>query len=674
MRLIPLLLLSAVIYAQPSIAGRNITFNDLYSYPMVGDVQLSPDGKTIAFVLTKYDTDDGTSSSDIYLINSKGGEPRRLTNNPAGASHPRWSPDGRRIAFISKRDKNPQIWMINIHGGEAYQITSLPTGAYGVEWSPDGEKLIFTSRIYPNCETDSSDDATEIKRSNGKTTAMLFKKIPVRHYSSWSDGEVNHLFIHNLKEGRTLDLTPWSYNVPPFALGGSSPYTISPDGDEVCFVMNTDSSLALSTNNDIFTIDIKGGTPKRITLDKANDTGPTYSPNGKYIAYRAMSRSGYESDKNNLMLYDRRDHKLRNLTPSFPLSVGGIIWSRDSKYIYFSTLNRSWNTLFKVSLKKGKIKKIWDGAVRWDYNLFPDGRRLCYLEVAPDRSGEIFACDIKSGQEARLTYYTEALFEHIKLGVTDHFWFIGADGDSIHGILTKPPDFDVKDKYPLVLLIHGGPQWSWLDEFNYYGWNKYLVAAQGYVVAQIDPHGSRGYGQKFTDAVNRDWGGKDYNDLMLGIDFLLNEYDFIDSTKLAAMGRSYGGFMTNWIEGHTNRFKCLVSVDGLFDQPMAYYSTDELWFPEWEFGGTPWENPKLYAERSPSHYVMNFKTPMLIIHGGKDYRVDLSQALGMFTALQRLGVESEFLYFPDEGHSVHRLRNLRYFYDVQFSWLKQHLR
>ncbi|MBD3170355.1 MAG: prolyl oligopeptidase family serine peptidase [candidate division Zixibacteria bacterium] len=438
--------------------------------------------------------------------------------------------------------------------------------------------------------------------------------------------------------------------------------------------MNTDSSLELSTNNDLFIVSAEGGTYTRITGNPANDAAPHYSPDGKYIAYKAMSRPGFESDKNVLTLYNRKNGGTVKLTEDFPLSVGDIIWASNSKEIYFTAIESGHVSLYKLPLKKRNIEKVLSGAVHWKFQLFPDNRGLCYIKIAADRPGEIYTFDIKNGTEVRLTYYTENLFSKLDVQPPEHFCFEGADGDSIHGMLTYPPGFDESRKYPLVLLIHGGPQWTWLDEFNYYGWNKYLVAAQDYIVVQIDPHGSRGYGQDFTDAVSKDWGGKDYRDLMMGLDYLIAEHDFIDENKLAAMGRSYGGYMTNWIEGQTGRFKCLVTVDGLFDLISAYYTTEELWFPEWEMGGPPWEDPRLYGERSPIAYLENFKTPMLIVHGQKDYRVDLSQALGMFTVLQRKGVESRLLYFPDEGHSIHGMKNLEYFYEVQFDWLAKYLK
>lgn len=691
MKKIMMIIILITIAAVPSSAERRITFNDLYSYPMIDEFELSPDGGSMVMSVTEYDTIDGSSDSDLYLLDTRTGAMKRLTNNPAGASSPRWSPDGKTVAFISDRDGKSQVWMIDVDGGEAYEVTSISTGVSGIEWSPDGEKLVFRSRVcpqysptvlsgrdgppdYPTVPSGRDGPPGEEDDGNSKSSGQLYDRLMFRHYNHWDDGKVNHIFVHDLKTGITGDLTPGGHNAPTAALGGDQLYTFSPDGQEICFVMNTDPQPAISTNNDLFILPVSGGKPRRITENRANDSGPVYSPNGKFIAYRAMSRPGYEADKNDLALYDRQTGKRTVLTEGFKLSAGDLIWTEDSRHIYFTTIDRGWVSLFEVDIHKGKIDKVITGAVRWNYRISPDGKSFYYVKILPDNPGEIYVYNLKSKKEKRLTRFTEPLFNDLKLSKIEHFRFIGADDDSIHGMLTYPPDFDPGRRYPLVLLIHGGPQWAWLDEFNYYGWNKHLVAAQGYVVAQIDPHGSSGYGIEFKETVSKDWGGKDYEDVMKGVDYLLAEYDFIDGDKLAALGRSYGGYMVNWIEARTDRFDCLVCVDGAFDLFSAYYTTDELWFKEWELRGTPWENSQFYRERSPLTYAESFKTPMLIVHGQRDYRVDLCQAVGMFTVLQRLGIDSQLLYFPDEGHQIHDINNLRYFYEVQFEWLGRFLK
>ncbi len=669
------ILLILILLHSLSTAGEKhlITFEDLYDYGKVDDIQVSPSGEYLAFTVTFDDLESNSSETNIWMMPTRGGEPRKMTNSPED-NNPRWSPDGKSLAFISGRENGDQVWLLPVDGGEAKRLTDLSTGVSGLEWSPDGRRLIFTSRVYPECPTDSCNQAKDDSTENVLVKAKLYDRLLFRHYASWDDGKKSHLFIYDFETEKTYDLTPGEFNTPPIALAWGRQYDVSPDGLEVCFVMNTDSIITLSTNNDIFTVPLTGGEWKRITTNPANDVGPRYSPDGRYIAYRAMVRPGYESDRFRLMLCDRRTGEIRNLTPDFDRSIRGIVWGPSSKRIFFTAVDRGRSVIYRINVKNRKITPLVDDAVCWNITVSPNGKTIFYLKSNSIQPYEIHAFDLKKKKETRLTYFSEGLFSQLELSPAEDFWFIGANGDSIHGFLTKPSNFSRREKYPLVLLIHGGPQWTWLGDFNYYGWNTQLVAAQGYIVAQIDPHGSSGYGQDFTDAVNLDWGGKDYKDLMLGVDFLLEKYDFLDPERLGALGRSYGGYMVNWIAGHTDRFKCLVSVDGVFELVSDYYSTDELWFPEWECGGTPWSNPEIYGERSPSSYVENFKTPILVIHGQNDYRVDVSQGLMLFTALQRLGIPSQFLYFPDEGHSLRKLKNHQCVYKVQFEWLAGYLK
>jgi dipeptidyl aminopeptidase/acylaminoacyl peptidase len=670
------ILLIVILLHSLSTAGqrRLITFEDLYNYGKVDDIQVSPDGEHLAFTVTIDDLESNSSKANIWTIPTRGGKPRQMTDSPEGDTNPRWSPDGKSLAFISGRENGNQAWLLPVDGGEARRLTDISAGVSGLGWSPDGKRLIFTSRVYPECSTDSCNQAKDDSVESSPVEAKLYDHLLFRHYRFWDDRKRSHLFIYDLESERTYDLTPWKFDAPPIALAWGRQYDFSPDGTEVCFVMNTDSIITLSTNNDIFIAPLPGGQWKRITTNPANDVGPRYSPDGRYIAYLAMARPGYESDRLTLKLFDRRSGELRDLTPDFDRSVGDIAWGPASKKIFFTAVDRGRSVVYQIAVENGKITPLVDDAVCRDVVVSPKGRTIFYLKSNPVQPYEVYAFDLKKKKEKRLTYFSEELFSQLELSPAEDFWFEGAEGDSIHGFLTRPPEFDPGERYPLVLFIHGGPQATWIGDFNYYGWNTQLTAAQGYIVAQIDPHGSVGYGQEFTDAVNLDWGGKDYQDLMLGVDFLIQEYDLIDPERLGALGRSYGGYMVNWIAGHTDRFKCLVSVDGVFDLVSDYYSTDELWFPEWESGGPPWSNREFYRQRSPSIYVENFKTPILVIHGQQDYRVDLSQALMLFTALQRRKVPSQLLYFPDEGHSVWKLKNHQYLYKVQFDWLAKYLK
>ena len=658
---------------------KHITFDDLYGYKHIEGISLSPDGNDIVFEVTEFDLTVDKSTSNLWLISTSDGQPQQFTNSGYDYQ-PSWSSDGQTIAFISERSDgidnpgSPQIWLIPFTGGEAGCLTDISTGAEGPEWLHDDGILLFTSKVYPDCPDDDCNSKRDKAKEKAKVKAKLYDHLLYRHYNHWFEGKRNHIFMYDIHSGEYTDLTPFDKDAPPIALARGDDYCISHNGSEISFAMNTDTVVAVSTNNDIFTISVKGRQLTRISTGHGNDTDPAYSPNGRYIAYKSMARAGFESDQQDLMLHNRIKKTTVNLTTDFDRSIGNYVWGPFSKYIYFTAIDKGKSNIYRLAIKDSTIKTLVDDGVCWDIQVAGNGNYLYYLKSTPTQPYEIYEYNNKNDIQTRLTFFSDSLFLHLKLTPAEDFWFTGAEGDSIHGLMTLPPEFDPANKYPLALLIHGGPQWCWLSDFNYYGWNTQLMAAQGYVVVQIDPHGSRGYGQAFVDAVTGDWGGKPYQDLMLGLDYLIAKHDYIDSTKLAALGRSYGGYMVNWIAGQTNRFACLVSVEGEFDLTSGYYSTEELWFPNWEFGGPPWDNKEAYLKFSPSEYVQNFKTPTLVVHGQYDYRVDISQGLMMFTALQSMSVPSKLLYFPDEGHSVWKLHNIRYLYEVQLEWLESYLK
>ncbi len=655
-------------------AGEVMTFDDLYGFDQVGDVQLSPDGSLLAYTLRHRDLKSNQSSTYIYILPLDGRSPRRLQDGESSEFSPRWSPDGRYLLFTARGDAGSQLFLISPNGGQARRITDLSTGASSPVWSGDNNRLVYTSAVHPDCPDDDCNRITDSLYEDNPVQARLYDDLLFRHYNSWSDGKRNHLFLTDTLGSVAVDLTPGDRDVPPVAGAGRPSYAISPDGTELCFSMNPDSNVAVAYGNDLYTIPITGGEPVRLTTNPGNDCSPLYSPDGKYLIYQEMARAGYESDQRDIIAYDRQAGTGKNLTADYDRSVGEMIISPDSKYIYFTAVDLGYVGIYRVAVRGSKILEILADGVYGDLSILPDGNMLYCTRSTSTEPTEIYSYNLKNKTLQRMTYYTKKMTDRVKMSPSEEFWFYSVDSLPIQGFLTYPPDFRPEKKYPLVLLIHGGPQWCWLNDFNYYGWNTHLTAAQGYIVAQINPRGSRGYGREFCDAVSGDWGGKDYQDLMRGLDYLIDRFDYIDATRLAALGRSYGGYMVNWICGQTDRFACLVTVDGVFDNIGDYYSTEELWFPEWEFAGTPWTNRELYRERSPEKYVANFSTPTLVIHGQKDYRVDISQGIGMFTALQRRGVESQFLYFPDEGHMVHKLQNLRYVYDVQFDWLARFLK
>ncbi|MFQ6084209.1 MAG: prolyl oligopeptidase family serine peptidase [Candidatus Aminicenantia bacterium] len=650
-----------------------ITFDDFIKIKRISDPQISPDGKTIAFVITEMNKEENTSNSDIWLISNEGNLLRKLTSSPQADYRPRWSPNGKKIAFISTRNGSPQVWMINLKGGEAYQVTDISTGATGVIWSSDGKYLAFVSEVYPDCQNEECNKKREEEKKKNKVQAKVFDSLFFRHWNRWRDEKRSHLFIIPIEGGEARDLTPGKYDCPPIALGSAQDYTFSPDSQEICLVMNTDPMVAISTNNDLFTVPIIGGELKRITTNKATDNSPHYSPDGQYIAYRAMDRPGFEADKYSLMLYDRQTEQISNLTEDFDRSIGNIVWSPDSKYIYFSCQEKAYRPIYRISLKDKKIKKIIDKMTIRSFFLTPDRKNLIFEKEAINQPTEIFSYGLKKKNLKQITQVNKELLAQVEMNPLEEFWFEGAEGDMVHGLMLKPPFFDPSKKYPMVMLIHGGPQGAWEDEFHY-RWNAQMFASPGYVVIMINFHGSTGYGQAFTDSISGDWGGKPFEDLMTGLTHVLAKYNFLDPNLKAAAGASYGGYMINWIAGHTDRFKCLISHAGVFDLRSKYGSTEELWFPEWEFKGTPWSNPEMYEKFSPSSYVQNFKTPCLVIHGQNDFRVPVTQGFQMFTSLQRMGVPSKLVYFPDETHFVQKPQNAELWWKIVHDWLAKYLK
>jgi dipeptidyl aminopeptidase/acylaminoacyl peptidase len=652
-----------------------ITYDDFIQIKRVTDPQVSPDGNLVAFVATAMDKEGNKSNSDIWLVPTAGGEIRRLTSSPKADFNPRWSPDGKKIAFISTRGGSAQIWLINLEGGEAYPLTNFSGGASGIIWSPTGTHLAFSSSVYPDCPDEDCNKKKSEEAEKSQVKARIYDQLLYRHWNSWWDGTRSHVFVIPAEGGKPIDITPGDYDCPPIAHGSSSDYVFSPDGKELCFARDIDPELRLSlgTNNDLFITSVNGGEIKKITPNKASDTLPQYSPDGRYIAYRAMSRPGFEADKYSLMLYDRASQKTINLTENMDFSVGEIVWSPDSSAIYITAEEKGRTAIFKVSVADKKIENILSGHFISSLSICSCGKKMIFLKQAIHRPADVWTFNLETKKLVQLTDINSELLAKLELNPAEEFWFEGAAKDKVHGFLLKPPFFDAAKKYPLVMLIHGGPQSAWEDSFHY-RWNAEMFAAPGYVVAMINFHGSTGYGQAFTDSISGDWGGKPYKDIIIGLGYLQGRYPFIDMLRNAAAGASYGGYMIDWIESQTDIFKCLISHSGVFDLRSEWGSTEELWFPEWEYKGTPWTSPEQYQKWSPSSYIQNFKTPCLIIHSQNDFRVPLSQGLQFFTALQQMKVPSRFLYFPDEDHFVQKPLNAELWWKTVLEWLDRYLK
>ncbi len=653
-------------------ARRPMQVEDMWAMQRIGSMALSPNGEWIAFSLTTYDMEKNSGQTDIWMISNDGGNLRRLTTAEAYDGNPKWKPDGSALTFISSRSGSRQIFSLPMNVGEAHQLTRFPVGVNDFSWSPNGQWILFTASVHAEASTlqESADrDETDIK-------ARIIDGLLFRHWNHWTDGKHSQVFICSENGENVQKITKGDDDSPPISLGGSPDFVFSPAGDEIAFVSNRDSLVATSTNNDVFVFSLDNNSDTNLTDDnEAVDNNPVYSPNGRYLAYRSMQRPGFEADQYEIVVLDRQTGSKKILTRDFDRSPLDIVWSPDSDAIYFSAYHHGRRAVYRLFLKSGEIEPLIADHYNSSLTLAPDGNRLYLTQQAVDRPNEIFVYDLATAELQQLSFINQERLEPLVLSAVEEFWFESFDGKKAHALMVKPPNFSPEKKYPLLYLIHGGPQGMWSDRFHY-RWNASMFAAPGYIVVMVNFRGSKGYGQAWCDAVSKNWGGGPYKDLMTGLDYVLQTFDFIDNQNLVAAGASYGGFMINWLATHTDRFKALVTHAGVFDQRSMYGATEELWFPEWEFDGTPYLSPELYEKWSPSYYVSNFKaykTPTLVIHGQHDYRVPVTQGFQMFTALQRMGVPSRLIYFPDEYHFITKPQNARLWWTEIFKWFDKWL-
>lgn len=646
-----------------------LTIESFLAVRAVSDPQPSPDGKLVAFTVTTASLDENRNRSRIWLTDLGSGETWEATSGSGSERSPRWSADGRTLSYISTRADGAQIWRLPIRGGEPTRVTAAPGGVLEFWVSPGGKAIFYVQDVKWPAQQ-------EIDLRNGAfpTEAKIWTELFYRHWNEWRVGLRQHVFRLEPGDSVGTDVTPYDRDVPTLALGGVG-VALSQFGTEVAVVLNPDSVLATSTNNDIYVMGPDGSGRQAITTNPANDNSPAYSPDSRYVAYLAMTVPGFEADRQQVMLYERATGRRRALTAEWGLSVDAISWTPDSRALIAEVPERGGVSLYRIEVGTGRRSLLVSGGTNHGVRIPPRGDDMVFVRSTADRPVEVWAANWNSGAGLRpVTRLNEEWLGTVSLSPLEPFGFVGALGDSVFGWLLKPPDFDPSRKYPLVYLIHGGPQSAWNDEWHP-RWNYAMFAARGYVVAAVNFHGSTGYGQPFTNSISQHWGDYPYEDLMKGLDVVAAN-PWVDGNRVGAAGASYGGYMIYWMAGQTNRFRTLVAHDGIFNPLSFSGTTEELWFPIHEFGGTPlMPSARATMEKwSPANYTSRWQTPMLIVHGQEDYRVDVSEGFQAYTALRLRGLPGKFLYFPNEGHFVLRPRDRRLWWGTVLDWLDASLR
>jgi dipeptidyl aminopeptidase/acylaminoacyl peptidase len=635
-------------------------------------VDIAPDGTQVLVTIKDGSYEENQSSTQVYLLPAEGGDLRQLTFNGRSNTEAVFSPDGTKVLFTSARDDNAQIYLLDLkNGGEATKMTDLPTGASGAIFSPDGKWIAFVSSVYPDCRDMACNKDRIDQKAKTKVSARAYDDLFYRHWNTWDEGTRSHIFVMPAdKSAPPRDLTPGKFHAPSETLNDARGFTFA-GNDTIVYCSNVDPNAALSTNNDLFAVSINGGTPRALTsANKALDGNPVASPDGRAIAYVAHKRPGFESDRAVLTVLDRASNKIEARSEPFDHSVDDLVWTPDQKSILFTALDRGHHAIFSVGRDSGDVQPLVPSRSVAQISMSKIGR-LAFSASSLSEPPEIFVHDLSTHETKQISHLNDVLLASLKLGKIEEIE-VDNKGTKVHGFINYPPDFNSKNRYPLVLILHGGPQGAAYDDWHP-RWNAQLFAARGYVVAMPNFRGSTGYGQKFTDSISKDWGGGAFEDVMAFTDAMAKK-PFIDARWMCAAGASYGGYMINWLAGHTQRFKCLISHAGVFNLESMWGDTEELWFPEWEFDGTPWSNREMYRRWSPHEYIQNAKTPTLVIHGQLDYRVHVSQGQQMFQSLKRLGVPARFVYFPDEGHFVTKPQNYVYWYNEMLGWLSRYLR
>jgi dipeptidyl aminopeptidase/acylaminoacyl peptidase len=674
MKRIFILIAALFIFAGAVPAQTPFGINELLKVKRVGDPQLSPDGRTVAFSVGTVDMAGNRVVSQIYTVSIDGSGLKQLTNGDRSSSSPRWSPDGKRIAFTT----GGQIWTMKPDGGDREQVTKISSGAGNPVWSPDGKWIAFNSDVYPECMTDECNKAEDERAENSKVKAIVADRLLYRHWVEWRNRKRSHVFVVPSSGGSALDLTPGDFDSPPYAASSGVDYAFSPDSKEIAFLKNPDPIEAISTNSDIIVRSLFDKSEKNITVaNKGYDASPIYTPDGEYILYRSQATPTFEADRWRLMRYNRKTGAVVELSTGFDQQIDDVKLSADGETAYFTAGERGFSPIFSVSVEKpGTVRPLVNNVSAGSINVTPDGRSFVFASSSMASPTEIVRVNADGSGMTPLTKFNETQMSPYALRPAEEMTWKGALNATVHGYVLKPANFDASRKYPLIVLIHGGPQGAWNDNWGY-RWNPQIFADAGYVIFMPNPRGSTGYGQKFVNDISGDWGGKAFTDITNGVAAVIKQ-PYIDKSRIGAAGASYGGYMVDWLLGHNNdprfKFKAFVSHAGVYNLESMAGATEELWFVNWEFKGMPWENPTLYQKWSPHKFAGNFDTPTLVTAGEIDFRVPVDQDLQLFTALQLNRVPSKLIIFPDEGHWILKPQNSEFWYRNVLDWFGKYLK
>jgi dipeptidyl aminopeptidase/acylaminoacyl peptidase len=669
-----LTLLSLFPFAAAARADHPFHVEDMQKLARIGELKISPDGRSIAFTVTRENVAKNRGVTNLWMVGAGGGEPQQLTFDDQGYNgSPRWSPDSHFLYFLSSRaDDKQQIFRLAVNGGEAKQITNVPTGVDGFFLSPDGKTIAITASVFPQCTDMACNEKAAKEKADNPVKVRAITDIPFRRWDHWVDGMRNHIFVLAADgTGPATDITPGDMDSPIWTEEGSEEVAFSPDSREICFSRYVQNET-LTGNSDLFVIPVGGGTPKPITTNKSMDRTPLYSPDGRYIAYSATLRLMQENDITRLFLYDRMTGEHKNLSEAMDRSIDSYVWAPDSRSLYITYEDQGQLPLSRIDIATSKVTPLARGGTITSFDVARDGSFVAYGKMDFSHPVDLFRMNASSGVDGSATQLTSInadALKDIQFGEATSFSFRGWNGETVQAWEVKPPAFDADKKYPLLLLMHGGPENAW-DNMFHYRWNAELFAAAGYVVILPNFHGSSGFGLKFQDSIKGQWGGAPYQDTMAAVDTALT-WPYVDTTRVAAAGASYGGYMANWVEGHTDRFRAIVSHDGVFDMTTGFYSGDFIGGLLQEFKGTPWQNPQALIAQSPVTYASNFKTPMLVIHGAHDYRLDYSEGLAMFQVLQAMHIPSKLLFFEDENHWVLKPADSIFWYHNVLDWIDE---